>query len=217
MNSFTKQLWQSTRDIYKAIIAHPFNTELAQGTLAIEKFQYYVQQDELYIQAYAHALNILSVKAPASAISNDLLSYANDGILVEKALHDHFFLKFKISPAPEAQPACFSYINFLLATTALQPFEIGVSALLPCFWIYREVGVHISRKASPNNPFQPWIDTYIDDDYSRDVDRMIEITDKTAAAASGEVKLHMQRVFAESVRLEFVFWDAAYRLEKWVL
>ena len=54
--TFTQELWQSTRHLYDAILAHPFNTELAAGTLNSDRFTYYVQQDELYIKVYARAL-----------------------------------------------------------------------------------------------------------------------------------------------------------------
>jgi thiaminase/transcriptional activator TenA len=37
---FTETLWESITDIYQAIIQHPFNEELAQGTLPREKFAF---------------------------------------------------------------------------------------------------------------------------------------------------------------------------------
>ena len=93
---FSDILWQSTESIYKSILTHPFNTELAAGTLTPNKFEYYVQQDGLYIKAYARALALLAAKAPSSEMANELLSYAKDGILIEHMLHDHFFKTFHI-------------------------------------------------------------------------------------------------------------------------
>jgi thiaminase/transcriptional activator TenA len=212
---FSDQLWQSTASIYQAILAHPFNTELAAGTLALDKFKYYIQQDELYINAYARALAILSAKAPDSEMATDLLTYARDGVEIEKILHDQFFQKFDISPTNEQQPACFAYSNFLLATTAIEPFESGLAALLPCFWIYREVGYFIAKNAVSPNPFQAWIDTYTDKDYHNVVDRVIDMTDQVAETASEVITQKMRKVFIQSTRLELNFWHAAYTLEKW--
>ena len=45
--AFTEKLWQSTEHIYDKILAHPFNTELAAGTLSSDRFTYYAQQDDL--------------------------------------------------------------------------------------------------------------------------------------------------------------------------
>ena len=212
---FSGQLWQSTESIYKRIIAHPFNTELAAGTLALNKFKYYVQQDELYIKAYARALALLAAKTPDADMANDLLTYAKDGVMVERILHDHFFAQFAITPTDEQQPACLLYTNFLLATTALEPFEIGLAALLPCFWVYREVGHFIAKSATTNNPYQLWIDTYTDEEYDKVVDRIIEMTDRVAQSASVKTREKMATVFLNSTRLEYNFWDAAVNLEKW--
>ena len=148
-------------------------------------------------------------------MTNDLLTYAIDGVAVERFLHDQFFEKFNITPSEEQQPACLSYTNFLLATTAIEPFEIGLAALLPCFWIYREVGHDIAKNANSTNPYQLWIDTYTDDNYDKVVDRVIKITNTVAKTSSEETKDKMLQTFINSTRLEYKFWDAAWHLEKW--
>jgi thiaminase/transcriptional activator TenA len=213
--TFTQELWQSTEHVYGKILAHPFNTELAAGTLSADRFTYYAQQDELYIKAYGRSLAQIAVKAPDSEVRNDLLSYAKEGVLIEQALHDHFFKEFGVTPAGKQEPTCFSYTHFLLSVTSLQPFEIGIAALLPCFWIYQRVGHHIAQTAVKDNPYQRWIDTYSDDAYDKVVDRMVAITDSVAEKASSSVKSGMSEAFLDSTRLEWMFWDAAYRLEKW--
>ena len=40
-------------------------------------------------------------------------------------------------------PACHHYVSFLLATAYGEPYEVLLGALLPCFWIYAEVGSDI--------------------------------------------------------------------------
>ncbi|TVQ37867.1 MAG: thiaminase II, partial [Wenzhouxiangella sp.] len=89
------------------------------------------------------------------------------------------------------------------------------AALLPCFWIYREVGLHIHARAAGDNPFRDWIDTYAGEDFSRSVDRAIEITDQAAERATDATRARMRQVFERSTRLEWMFWDSAYRLEQW--
>lgn len=213
--AFTEKLWQSTEHIYDKILAHPFNTELAAGTLSSDRFTYYAQQDDLYIKAYARSLAQVAVKAPDSAVCNDLLSYAQEGIAIELALHDHFFKEFGVTPTEKQEPTCFAYTSFLLSVTSLQPFEVGIAALLPCFWIYQRAGHHIAQTAVKDNPYQMWIDTYSDEAYDKVVDRVVAITDSVAEKASDSVKSDMSEAFLDSTRLEWMFWDAAYRLETW--
>ena len=51
-------LWASIADIYAQTLRHPFLTGLADGTLAKEKFDFYLKQDSLYLEAFAEALGV---------------------------------------------------------------------------------------------------------------------------------------------------------------
>lgn len=212
---FTEPCWQETKPIYDAIVAHPFNRELTQGTLSQERFAHYVQQDSLYLRDYARCLALLAAKAPSSEIAENLLDYAKEGIAVERALHGHFFAQFQIGHVEEQAPACFAYTQFLLATVGMETFQVGLAAVLPCFWIYREVGLHIAAHAAAPNPYAPWIETYSDEAFGTAVARMLEITDAAAAGSSDEMRRAMCRAFVVSSRCEWLFWDGAYRLEAW--
>jgi len=212
--TFTQKLWTNTQSVYDAILAHPFNAELAAGTLSRDRFAYYVQQDALYLRDYARALALLAAKAPTSDITEDLLIYAREGIAVERALHGQFMTSFDIAPATEQMPGCMAYTQFLLATSALESFEVGLAAVLPCFWIYREVGVDIAARAASPNPFTPWIETYSDPAFGKAVARMLEITDLVAARSSVATQAAMEQAYLVSTRCEWAFWDAAWRLER---
>lgn len=213
--SFTNSLWTETRGLFEAILAHPFNRELANGTLDTERFAFYVQQDSLYLADYARALALLAAKAPDSTSAESLLRYAKEGIEVEQALHGHFFKTFNITPAGRQEPACFTYTQFLLACTALDSYPVGLAAVLPCFWIYREVGLHISRRAIVPNPYAAWIETYSDETFGLAVQRMLELTDAAADSASESDRAAMREAYIMSTRCEWRFWDDAYHLTRW--
>ena len=215
MATFTQQTWTATQSIYDAIIAHPYNQTLADGTLESDRFTYYVQQDSLYLRDYTKALTLLAAKTDDAAEAHDLLTYARDAIDVERALHQMMSETFKI-PATEVQePACFAYTHFLLAKTSLAPYPVGLAAVLPCFWIYREVGLHIASQTVPDNPYQAWIDTYSDPGFGAVVDRMIAITDQAAEQSSLEIREAMHLAYRQSSQCEWAFWDAAYQLQRW--
>ncbi|MBO9327402.1 MAG: thiaminase II [Roseiflexus sp.] len=214
---FTETLWSSITDIYQAIIRHPFNEELAQGTLPREKFAFYMQQDALYLSDFARALATMAGRAPDEEALLQFVRFAEGVAVVERALHTSYFHEFGIeTPTRQQSPSCFAYTNFLLATTASRSYEEGMAALLPCFWIYREVGHDIYKRAAPNNPYQKWIDTYAGQEFSEWVDRAIALTDRIADHASETQKERMRVAFVYSSRLEWMFWDSAYRLEAWL-
>ena len=61
--NFSDSAWGAIESIYKSILEHPFNQELAQGTLAKERFQFYMKQDSLYLLDFARALAITASRA----------------------------------------------------------------------------------------------------------------------------------------------------------
>ena len=214
--TFTKILWDRISEIYEAIINHPFNRELAQGTLPEEKFKFYIKQDALYLVDFSRALAIVGSKALLPQRILDFLDFAKDGLIVERALHDAYFRRFDVTLDLAQAPGCFAYTNYLIATASHRSFEEAVAALLPCFWIYREVGMHIVGQSVPDNPYQLWIDTYAGEEFGVAVERAIEITEEVASGTTEGVRLRMAEAFVLSSRLEWMFWDSAYQMEPWL-
>lgn len=215
---FTDELWSAIADIYDAIVRHPFNTELAEGTLAREKFVFYIQQDALYLLDFSKSLAIMAGRAATSRHILQFARYAEDAIVVERALLESYFNLFGIEqPATTPSPACFAYTNYLLATVSTRSYEEGAAALLPCFWIYHAVGDHILRHATAGNPYQRWIDTYAGAEFADQVNRAIDIVNECARQSTEATRRLMRHAFITSSKLEWWFWDSAYKMERWAL
>ncbi len=213
--SFSKTAWEAIAPLYQSIIEHPFNQELAQGTLAKEKFQFYMKQDSLYLVDFARALALAASKAQNPDDLVLLLDFSKGAIVAERGLHEFYFEFYGIKLDVEKAPGCFSYTHFLMSTAVHATYEEALGALLPCFWIYREVGLHIHRSAAKDNPYQKWIDTYSGDEFQQVVQNAIDLTDRVAARSSKEQTERMLDAFVVSTRLEWMFWDSAYRMEPW--
>jgi Putative transcription activator len=218
--SFTRELWRAIEPIYAQILAHPFNQELASGTLAQEKFQFYIKQ-----MRSTHGLCEGTCHACRKSSNCDdivqFVKFSQEAIVAERALHEFYFSLYKTTLDVSYSPSCFSYTNYMLATASLRSYEEGVAVLLPCFWIYREVGNAIHRTASQHahyaqHPYKNWIDMYSSPEYSALVDKMIHLTDSVAADATPLTKKLMTEAFVYSSRLEWLFWDSAYRMEQWL-
>ena len=216
---FTDDVWAKAAPLRQAIIDLPFNQELLAGTLSQPVFQHYMLQDSLYLEAYSRVLSIASAKAPSTDIMLEFAQAAQVALVVERSLHDGFFQSFGLDPAvvdaAEPSPTCLNYTNFLIATAHNASYEEAVAAILPCFWVYWEVGVHIHERAASNNPYQAWIDTYAGEDFANSVKRVIAITDQLADTASPTRRAAMEAAFMRCTQFEWMFWDAAYRLEDW--
>jgi thiaminase/transcriptional activator TenA len=216
---FSREAWQQNAHIYETIRTMPFNTELAAGTLSEERFKHYIVQDAHYLIGFGRALALAGAKAPDPDRIVQFVKSAEGAIVVERALHGSFFTQYGITAevfaATPLTPACHHYVAYLLATAHAEPYEVLLGALLPCFWIYAEVGRDIHARAAAANPYQAWIDTYAGEDFHRAVAVMIEATDAAATDASPTVLARMHAAFTWATQLEWMFWDSAYGLETW--
>ena len=217
--SFSQDSWARIAPIYDAILDHPFNRELAAGTLSGERFRFYMLQDAIYLIAFSRALSVAAARAEATDDMVKFAESAREAVVVERALHGSYFRRFGVAPEEadrtEPSPMCLGYNSFLLATAYHAPYEVLVAALLPCFWIYWEVGKHIMAHAAADNPYQAWIDVYADEAFGAAVRGVIAIADRVAASASEATRAGMDAAFARAAQLEWLFWDSAYRLEGW--
>jgi thiaminase (transcriptional activator TenA) len=216
MMRFSEEAWQRNAVLRAAIHRLPFNAELAAGTLAPERFRFYITQDALYLAQYSRVLSLAAAKAPDTTTSQIFGHSALGAIAVEQRLHEHYLREFGVEPAAiaaaEPSPDCLAYTSFLLATAHQEPWEVLVAALLPCFWIYWDVASAISHAAEPNNRYQAWIDTYADQAFGEAVRRVIDIADQAATPAR---RAGMLAAFGRSAQYEWLFWDGAYQQRGW--
>jgi thiaminase/transcriptional activator TenA len=216
MIKFTDLLWESALPVYEKIQAHAFNQQLKEGTLPLEKFKFYIYQDSLYLADFARALAVTGTKAPNSHQLLDFLEFAQNAILVERALHLSYFQEYAIEFESGKAPGCFVYTNYLLAVSAFESYEVAVAALLPCFWIYKKVGDYIYANQTTPNPYQNWINAYAGEEFGHSVQKAINICDQIADAAAEQTRKKMTEAYLTASKLELVFWDSAFRLEEWV-
>jgi len=219
MARFSEEAWARAAPVRAAIAALPFNRELAAGTLSRERFQTYILQDALYLKEFSRVLAVAAAKAPIRADFEAFARSAVGVVVVEQALHERFLAEFGLGreavAAAEPAPDCLAYTSFLLAAAYHEPWEVAVAAVLPCFWIYREVGVAIAAAAAPDNPYRAWIDTYADERFGAAVATAIGIADRAGAAAAPAVYAKMLTAFSRCCQYEWLFWDGAYQRRGW--
>jgi thiaminase/transcriptional activator TenA len=218
MAGFTHDLWQSTSAVYQEILRHPFIAELTDGSLAKEQFLFYMKQDALYLRDFSRALALTGARLPDPDAAQAFMGFAHGVFAVERQLHESYFEEYGQSLDAEPAPACFAYTQFLLATATTESHSVAAAALLPCFWIYREVGNEIVRRAQDRlagNPYARWIEMYSGEGYDDSVTRAIGVVEALGQAAQAPEREAMARAFERSVRLEWMFWDSAYRMEQW--
>ncbi|WP_435522555.1 hypothetical protein [Chryseobacterium indoltheticum] len=54
--NWSESTWKQTEQRYQAILTMPFVSQLADGSLPKEKFQFYMAQDSLYLGAFRKSI-----------------------------------------------------------------------------------------------------------------------------------------------------------------
>ena len=209
--SWTLEAWAEALPIYNQILSHPFIKELAAGTLAPEVFDRYLAQDELYIGNYGRQMFELAELIDDPAAHDMFVEFAREGIEGEKAMHalliDRFGIDTKVLPSPITA----DYNAHTQAALATGSKEVGLAAMLPCMWVYNEVGKYILSIASVDgNPYAEWIREYGNEAFTEGVNAVLQLADSYAAAASPEIRKRMTAEYLAATRYEYYFWDYGY-------
>jgi thiaminase/transcriptional activator TenA len=217
--AFTDELWASIDGVFAAIVRHPFVRGLTDGSLPRDSFRFYVIQDALYLREFARGLSLAAARAPDDDWIIMFNEHAAGALKVERALHESFFKDFGLTPAQVAAtplaPTNLAYTNYLLAVAYGAPYHEAVAALLPCYWIYWEVGKHLERSGSANPLYARWIGTYASDEFGDVVRAVLAATDRLADGLGTNERQAVVRHFVTTSRYEWMFWEMGYRQETW--
>lgn len=220
-DSLPAALWAGIAPTYRAILAHPFLTGLTDGTLPASVFRSYVVQDALYLDRFARALSVAAARAPTRDDTALLNRHALGALAVERSLHEGFVAGFGLAPGEAASaplaPTTLAYTSYLLAVAHGGSFAEALGALLPCYWIYLEVGTELLAQGSPHPLYGRWIATYAGDEYAAVVRDVLALAERVGRELGLAERAAVARHFATAARYEWMFWDAAWRRERWPL
>jgi thiaminase/transcriptional activator TenA len=213
---WSEQAWKEAEPVYARILELDFVRELITGVLDREKFLFYIRQDALYLAGFGKALAGIAARLDNVKHGQAFLSFAGDCMAVERALHESYLGKEKLPERIEPSPTCLLYTSYVLKQVYDAPLEAAMAAVLPCFWVYKEVGDHILTRQNKNdNPYQAWIDTYGGDEFAAAVQKAIAICDEVASSRTEAQRRSMTEAYVLCTKMEWMFWDSAWKLETW--
>src|SRR5215469_5271639 len=154
-------------------------------------------------------------------LAHPFLAGLTDGSLPHDAfafyvVQDAIYLRsYARALAGVAAPANLAYTSYLLATVGNGSYAEGVGAVLPCYWIYWEVGKELLRRGSPDPRYQRWIDMYGSEEFGSVAQAVIDVTDEMGPGLGKAERDRVHRHFRTTSRYEWMFWDMGYRQEAW--
>ena len=197
--------WGEIADIRGAIDELEFVVALGDGTLTESAFSFYLAQDALYLLGYSRALARASQLAPTRSEQAFWAQGAHDSIVGEMELH-RTFLKGRDTIKVTA-PVTRAYLDHLAAASAGGSYGELVAAVLPCFWIYQDVGERLSALNHDDHPYTAWLSTYGQPAFAESTATAIAIVDRAALTAHAGEREAMRNTFRISAEHELAFFE----------
>lgn len=199
-----------TPEQHAASDALPFLRRLADGTLPEEAFRFYLAQDALYLSEFARLL-AEAARCAADADQQEFWAEcARRTVAVELEMH----ASWVAAPPVTAAPATTAYLDHLRGLASDGDHPVLTAALLPCYWLYADLGARLRSGAfgpealDPAHAYAEWLRTYDDPVFAADSGRAIELVTGAAATADPTTRARMRAAFERSAEHERAFFAA---------
>lgn len=205
----------------KAHEEHPFIIAMGDGTLSLERFQYYMRQDYLFLIDYARVLALAAARSPDLESMGRWAALLDETLNSEMELHRGFCADFGITvdelESTEETPATAAYTGHLMRTAYDGDIHELSAALLPCQWGYDVVARRLATvlKAPAESFHARWVAGYTDPAYREITAWLRGFVDTLGESATTSQRDRMLTAFRTSTHYEHLFWDAAWNLQQW--
>ena len=206
---WTAALWAAGGETWNQILDLPFVRALGDGTLDEDLFAFYLDQDALYLRDYSRALATLSARADIAEAQVHWAAGAHEAIAAESQLHEGWLANRARLGGPS--PITMGYTNFLRASAAGDDYVVGAAAVLPCYWLYEEVGAVLSSQNHADHPYAEWLSMYGGEEFAAEVARSLAEVERAFEAASPAQRVRAARAYLSACVYEREFFDQAHR------
>lgn len=205
--SVTQWWWQQASGIRAAIAELPFVASLGDGTLPAAAFTWYLAQDARYLGRYAQSLAAAAELAPDRAERVFWHDCSTSAVATELQLHESW-VPSEVVERTVPSAVTTAYLDHLADAEATGDYAVLVAALLPCFWIYADVGEALAARNHPGHPYADWLGTYADEAFAAATRRAIAITEAAVQRAGASSRRAAARAFRASCEHEREFFAA---------
>ena len=235
---------KASADAWHSATTHPFVVALADGSLDAERFRVYQMQDARFLECMADTMALLATRHPLPADKHLLLRFATDFLVVERQMHLEYGDRLAYTEndirslvlAPNVQ----AYCDFLLAAAHSGSVLYALAAATPCPFLYCEIGqwiaglLHDTRRHSPpsseqhehdgatvaplkleKHPYGDWLLQYSHPDDLASLDSWLALLERTAQRSTPQEQQQAIAAFGTSVQFEWMFWEQAWRKQRW--
>lgn len=216
--SLFDQLKRACTDEWNAYCHHDFVNEIGDGTLPIESFRYYLEQDYVFLIHFSRAWALAAYKSASVSEMQWATEILHSTINTEMNLHIGFSERFGVSQeqlekTKEAQ-ANLAYTRFVLDKGLAGDLLDLYVALMPCVVGYAEIGNRLSLEFGSQlaaNPYREWIEMYSSEEYQTLAIKSISVLERICRERGGMARVdELKATFRSATVLEEGFWSLCY-------
>ena len=214
MKPFHEQLLLESKGLCEAILIHPFLQETARNKISTHTFKTWMQQDFIFVREAIPFVAVLLAKSPEDLRSNliQIISGLDQELgLFRKNAEAHGISLDKIQPAP----TCHSYLQFLMSTAYNGSFVEGFTVLYSAEKVYLDSWMEVKMKLTGKSPWDEFINNWTSQGFQQYVDWLAATLDGLTENLPPKQREKLHELFQITGRYEYLFWEMAYREEKW--
>ncbi|SFE56302.1 thiaminase II [Alteribacillus iranensis] len=217
---FTEELREATKHSWGLSLNHPFVRGIANGDLPLETFKNYIMQDIYYLKHYGKVHAFAAAHADDFHISASLSEKAKMTAEAELTVHKEHADLLNITEEEmetfQPAPTAYAYTSHLYRASLSGSLGQIVAAMLPCYWLYADIGLKYQDAKPEEKIYANWIQMYASDWFQNSTQEMIDLLDSLADQASDAEKEKIKEQFVIAKEYELAFWEMSYTFETWL-
>ena len=131
-------------------------------------------------------------------------------------IQDHYYLKHFSQLYRPIAPTAYHYVSHMYRQLIEGTPKTAAASMLPCSWLYQEIGAQLVKQHSPEPLYQRWIETYAGEEAYQHVQEERQLLDQLYEESSPQEQAAMITAFVISSEMEYAFWEMAYTHETWI-
>lgn len=212
------RLTGAAADVIDECCAHPFVQGIRDGSLACDKFRFYIIQDYLYLKEFAKVFALGVTKAKDLDTMRLFAQYipVMDG---ELNVHEGYLARLGVTQE-EVDAATPGFVNLAYTSYMLRvayeegPAEI-LAAVLPCAYSYEEIARRmVCEDASclEDQFYGDWVRSYAAPEYADANRELFAALNRLAAHYTQPQIAHLADIYRTGCRYELGFWGMAWNM-----
>lgn len=218
--AFADEMKQHSFERWQDILNHRFVIDLSKGVLDMDRFLFYLEQDNYFLEVFSRFLQSAKQKTSDYQMKGWLDGLYTSTVDFEMKMQWQLIdamsgfssnpgnIRENFSPSKTTM----EYSNYLLHTSSTCSFSEIVSAMAPCPWTYLEIAQILSKRHNKNEVYRNWIQFYSSNESQKQVEELKQILNALGENEDEESKCRMKNHFAIACNYEYLFWNMAYNL-----